>query len=66
MKIYQYAVMLHPTEDDKKAGKTSLIIVPVTTVIAQNDQAAILLAGRAIPEEYLDKLDRSEVAIRPF
>ena len=66
MKIYQYAVMLHPTEDERKAGKSSQIIVDVQTVAAHNDNAAVVLAGRAIPEQFLTCLDRVEVAVRPF
>jgi len=66
MKLYQYAVILHPTEDEKKAGVVSKVIVDVTTVLAPNDNGAAMLAGRAIPEEYLAKIDRIEVAVRPF
>jgi len=66
MKIYQYAVMLHPTEDERKAGKSSQIIVDVQTVAAHNDNAAVVLAGRSIPEQFLTCLDRIEVAVRPF
>ena len=66
MKIYQFAAMLNPTEDEKKAGKSSTIIVDVTTVAAANDNNAIVLAGRAIPEQFLACLDRVEVAVRSF
>ena len=34
MKLFQYAVMLHPTEEGKKTGDTSKIIVEVKTVLA--------------------------------
>jgi len=34
--------------------------------LAANEKQAQLLAGRAIPEEYLDRIDRLTVAVRPF
>ena len=66
MKIYQYAVILHPSEKEKKDGKKSELIVDLRSVLAADDKAAMVLAARAIPEEYIAKLDRIEVAIRPF
>ena len=66
MKLFQYAVMLHPTEEGKKTGDTSKIIVEVKTVLAVDQNGAVILAGRDIPSEFLDKLDRVEVAVRPF
>lgn len=65
-RLYQYAAILHPTEDEAKAGKGAELIVPVTTVLAPNDGAAQVMAARAIPEQHLDKLARVEVALRPF
>lgn len=66
MKLFQFAVIMHPTEKELEDGKQSKIIVPITTVISKDVSGATLQAGRAIPEEYLDKLDRIEVAVRPF
>lgn len=66
MKIYQFAALLLPTDNEKEDGKQAELIVPVTTVVAANDNAATVLAGRAIPEAYLDRLDRVQVAVRPF
>ena len=66
MKIFQFAVLLHPTSKEREEGKSSELIVPVTTVVAPDQNGATLQAGRAIPSNYLDKLDRLEVAVRPF
>ena len=66
MKIFEYAVLLDPTSDEKKAGKNTEIIVPITSVLANDEQQAIMLAGRAIPDTFLDKVDRITVAVRPF
>lgn len=64
--VFEYLVIYHPSEKEAKAGDHSKIIVPATTVIAANQNTATLLAGRAIPTEYVDRLERVEVAVRPF
>lgn len=66
MKFFQYAIALHPTEDDRKKGLGSIVLVEVTTVLAKDAAQATMIAARAIPEHALDKLDRVEVAVRPF
>ena len=33
MKLFQYGVILHPTEDEKKAGKSSLLVLGIATVL---------------------------------
>ncbi len=66
MKIYEYAIVYTPSTEAKKAGKMAAIIVKPTQVLAPDEKAAAMLAGRAIPEEYLAHLDCLEVAIRPF
>ena len=65
-RIFQYAILLHPTEDENKKGVNSQILVEPKYITANDQQAATLLAARAIPEEHLDKLDRIEVAVQPF
>jgi hypothetical protein len=66
MKLFQYIVLWHPTDEEKKKGDQSEIIVELTTVLAPDIQGATLLAGRDIGEEYLPKLSQIEVAVRPF
>lgn len=66
MKIFEYAVVLHPTDDDRKAGVVSRLLIDVKRVLARDQAAAFILASRDIPEEYLGSLDRVEVAVRPF
>lgn len=63
VKLFEYAVVLHPEEGEK--GKSELI-VDVTRVLASDQSAATLLAARAIPEEHVDDLSRIEVIVRPF
>lgn len=64
LKLYQYAILLHPTKDDKK-GKSKLIVEP-TTVLAANDDVAQMMAVKSIPEDYADQLEQIDIAIRPF
>lgn len=66
MKIYQFAVILNPTEKEEEEGKKPELIVPITSILAGSDQAAVMMAGRAIPEEHVEHLDRCQVAVSPF
>lgn len=70
MKLYEYAVIFKPvaTKDQQERGEKpkAELIVDVTRVLANNDQEASMLAARAIPADYTDRLDRVEIALRPF
>jgi hypothetical protein len=70
MKIYEYAVIHHPiaTKEQQDRGEKprSVLIVDVTRVLARDDKEASMLAARAIPVDFTDKLDRVEIALRPF
>jgi hypothetical protein len=70
MKIYEYAVIHHPiaTKEQQDRGEKprSVLIVDVTRVLARDDKEASILAARAIPVDFTDKLDRVEIALRPF
>lgn len=70
MKLYEFAVIYNPlpTKDQQERGETpkSELIVDVTRVLSNNDKEAMMLAARAIPQEYTTKLDRVEIALRPF
>lgn len=70
MKLYEYAVIFNPlpTKDEKERGEKpkSKLIVDVTRVLSNDDKEAMMLAARAIPQEYTDRLDRVEIALRPF
>jgi hypothetical protein len=66
MKLFQYAILWTPTEDEHKEGKRARIIVEPTPVLARDQDGATMLAGRAIPAESIDSLDQLEIAVRPF
>lgn len=64
--IYEYAVLLEPTAEERKAGTKSRIIVPITPIVASSEKEATMIAIRSIPTEHADKTDRLEVAVRTF
>lgn len=66
MKLFQYAVLLHPTEAEKRDGKETRVLVPITAFLARDQQTATLKAFKAIDPQYAEMYDRIEVAVRPF
>lgn len=70
MKLFEFAILYHPMQTKEDADKgvrpNSEIVVDVTRVLAKDVNEVTLLAARKIPENLLDKLDRVEVAVRPF
>lgn len=70
MKLYEYAVIFNPRstkeQEDRGDKAKSLLIVDVKRVLSNSDKEAMMLAARDIPAEYTDKLDRVEIALRPF
>lgn len=62
MRLYEFAAYFIPTEKGEKA----LIVVAPTTVLAKTEDQAKVLAGRAIPEQYADQLDKVTIVVRPF
>lgn len=66
-KLFQYAVLWHPTDKDAEDnGTKSKVLVEPKTILAADQQTAIMSAAMEIPAEYKDKLDQVEIAIRPF
>lgn len=70
MKLYEYAVIFNPlpTKDQVERGEKpkSELIVDVKRVLSNSEKEAAMLAARDIPDTYTDKLDRVEIALRPF
>ena len=59
MKIFEYAIVFHPTKKARKEDDAkSEILGKVTSVLARDESHAALLAARDIPELYADKLDQ--------
>lgn len=70
MKLYEYAVIYNPiaTKEQNERGDKpkSELIVDVKRVLANSEKEAMMLAARDIPADYTGKLDRVEIALRPF
>jgi hypothetical protein len=66
-KLYQYAVLWHPTEKQtKEEGAKSKLVVEIQTILASDSQSVMMTAAMSIPTEYKDQLDQIEIAVRPF
>lgn len=65
-RLFQYAVLKHPTKEESDKGVKSVLLVPPTHVLARSEHAALMLATVAIPRAELEYADRLEVAVRPF
>lgn len=67
MTLFQYAVILKPSNREIIEGnaKHELLVKP-TDILAPDENTVMLQAARAIPEKYSNCLDRIEIAVRPF
>lgn len=69
-KLFEYAAIFTPapTKEEMERGvkPKSELIVPITSCLANNEKEAMMLASRALPEKYTDKLEQVEIAVRPF
>ena len=70
-RLFEYAILWHPKEKKDAAGnpmesKKSQILKAPTMEIATKEEDVAVLAARAIPEEYMDRLDEIEIVVRPF
>ncbi len=65
-KLFEYAVLLHPTKEESEKGTRSKLITPPATVLARDEKEVQMLISRQLPEDQLQNWDRIEVAVRPF
>jgi hypothetical protein len=67
LKLYEYAVIQQPKLDkDGHEIESGKVIVEPTSELAKDEQQATLLAARAIPDEFIEDLDRITLVVRPF
>lgn len=67
MKLFEYAAVYLPKErKNDLVGDKAAIIVKPTVVLAKDEKEAMLKAARALPEDYVEKLNCVEIAVRPF
>jgi hypothetical protein len=65
-KLFQYAIIWHPTEKQVKEGEKPKVLVELTTILAKDNQSAAMQAAMQIPAEYKEQIDQIDVAVRPF
>ncbi len=65
-RLYEYAVIKHPTKEERDKGATSVLLVAPSYVLAVNENAVLIQASLKIPREEMNHADRLEVAVRPF
>ncbi len=65
-RLYQFAVIKHPTQADRDKGVSSVLVVEPTYILASNEQSAVMRATLAISTAEMKNADRLEVAVRPF
>lgn len=65
-KLFQYAVILHPTKEKSEKGNKSKLLVEPKVVLGNDEKSVGMQAVKAIPSEYDDKLDQIEVVVKSF
>jgi hypothetical protein len=66
-KLFQYAIIWHPTEKQvKDDGTKSKLVKELTTILATDEKAVLMTASMNIPVEYKEQLDQVEIVVRPF
>ena len=64
--LFQYAIVLQPKVVDDEIVEDGTIILAPQYILSESEREVTIRAAREIPEEYMAKLDRVEVAVRPF
>ena len=65
-RVFEYLVLHHEKPAKKDEPAVTTIIVERSSLLATDEAIAAMIVARAIPEEYVDKLDRCEICLRPF
>jgi hypothetical protein len=66
-KLFQYAIIWHPTEKQvKDDGAKSKLVKALDTILATDDKSVLMTAAMNIPAEYKEQLDQVEIVVRPF
>ena len=65
--LYQFCVILDPTEKARRDdARSELVVPPSDWIMARNEQAVVMKATQAIPKEHMENADRLRVIVRPF
>jgi hypothetical protein len=63
--LFQYAVVLHEYDNDKKYVD-SKVIIETKTVLAKSEKDLVFKITREIPEEYAENPDNVQIYVRNF
>ena len=67
LQLFEYVVYTQDKLDkDGEVTEKGSVIVPRTEVLLPSAAQVEMVASRAIPEKYMDELDRVRVVVRPF
>lgn len=68
--LYEYAVLYHPKQTKDQAERNehpkSVLIVEPTRIVSASEAEVPMIAARAIPTDYSDKLADVEIIVSPF
>jgi len=64
-KLFEYAVLLHSYDKDKKYVDSELIVQP-TRILAKNEKDVAFKVTRLIPEKHAENPDNVEILIKLF
>ena len=64
-RLYDYVIIGHPADGDEDSSP-ELLNRDIAGMFAKSEKEVVMKASRDIPDEWLDKLDRVEIAVRPF
>jgi hypothetical protein len=65
-KLFEFAVIFYPTDEERKNGQKAEVVIPIGTMIAKDRDVVFKKVIKLIPSQYDEKLDQVDVAIRPF
>lgn len=65
-KLFQYAAILHPTDEEEKLGVKSKLILDIKTILGKDDKSVAMKAITELDSQYHDKLDQVEIVVSGF
>lgn len=66
LKLFEYVVLQHPTEEEEKAGKKTSILIDYQRELAKDERSLTFKIAKKLPDESMDKLNNIEIIVRPF
>lgn len=66
VRLFEFAIILQPKVSKDGDVTEEAALVDSGKFLARDQEQATLLAGRKIPDDKLDRLDRLTIVVRPF